>query len=236
MTRSRRPSRSAKAANVIETGLAGFQRQMRLEATGQMGDDDLPGACATRASRRRSRTPVNRSSMRARSSSSSRPRTPPPATADEDVRARDRATTASGCIDERPGLALRASSGDGLARPRAARPAATSDCSEHATAAYYWAGSRPASPFPTRTPRLGRLRLHRHADRQPARLELLSRSATSRSTGDSESSTEHVCTCYVAGGESSSKWCSHGSEEAPYSVALRYRSDLICVVRPAQVP
>lgn len=54
--------------------------------------------------------------------------------------------------------------------------------------------------------------------------------------GPSSSNTSHVCTCYLAGSGSTSEWCSHGSEAAPYPVDLHYRSDLLCVVRPGLMP
>jgi len=50
--------------------------------------------------------------------------------------------------------------------------------------------------------------------------------------GRNRSDTTHVVTCYVPGVGSASEWCSHGSESAPYPVELRYRRDLLCVVRP----
>ena len=52
--------------------------------------------------------------------------------------------------------------------------------------------------------------------------------------GTSTSNTTHVVTCYQAGNNSTSRWVSHGSEAGPYSVLLYYRGDLVCVVRPAK--
>jgi hypothetical protein len=50
--------------------------------------------------------------------------------------------------------------------------------------------------------------------------------------GSSWDATSHVCTCFEEGSASSSAWCSHGSEAAPYAVVLHYRDDLLGVVRP----
>lgn len=49
--------------------------------------------------------------------------------------------------------------------------------------------------------------------------------------GPSLSSTSHVVICRKGGKEASAVWSSHGSERGPYPVRLRYRSDLLCVVR-----
>jgi hypothetical protein len=50
--------------------------------------------------------------------------------------------------------------------------------------------------------------------------------------GTSYGNTTHVVTCYAPGDAGSADWCSHGSEAAPYPVALHYRGDLLCVCRP----
>jgi hypothetical protein len=43
--------------------------------------------------------------------------------------------------------------------------------------------------------------------------------------------TKHVIICRRNGNISTSIWTSHGSERGPYAARLRYRPDLLCVVR-----
>ena len=45
------------------------------------------------------------------------------------------------------------------------------------------------------------------------------------------SQTKHVTICRKNGDAHSAIWTSHGSERGPYACYLRYRSDLVCVVR-----
>lgn len=49
--------------------------------------------------------------------------------------------------------------------------------------------------------------------------------------GSSLGNTKHVTICRRNGDTMSSIWTSHGSERGPYATRLRYRSDLLCVVR-----
>ncbi len=49
--------------------------------------------------------------------------------------------------------------------------------------------------------------------------------------GPSFGHTTHVTICRRNGDAMSSIWTSHGSERGPYATRLRYRSDLLCVVR-----
>lgn len=112
----------------------------------------------------------------------------------------------------------------------------TADCSEHSTAAYFWAKEETgiAVPDPNGEGYSGYGYTGTLVDNP--------RVSGSYQVGDlaiygsSSGSTEHVATCYVAGDSASSVWCSHGSEAAPYAVKLHYRSDLYCVVRPGLLP
>ena len=49
--------------------------------------------------------------------------------------------------------------------------------------------------------------------------------------GDSLWHTKHVTICRKNGTVATSIWTSHGSERGPYATRLKYRSDLLCVVR-----
>jgi hypothetical protein len=53
--------------------------------------------------------------------------------------------------------------------------------------------------------------------------------------GPSLSYTTHVVICRKNGKASKAIWTSHGSEAGPYSVYLHYRSDLLIVVRTADL-
>lgn len=113
----------------------------------------------------------------------------------------------------------------------------SSDCSEHSTAAYYWAKKQTgvAVPDPNHNGYNGAgytgtlVNNPKVTDGKYQRGDLAI-------YGSSSGNTEHVCTCYIAGDKNSSVWCSHGSEAAPYAVKLYYRSDLYAVVRPGLVP
>ena len=111
-----------------------------------------------------------------------------------------------------------------------------SDCSEHATAAYFWAREETGIDVPDPN--------HSGFNKYGYTGTLVNNPKVSGSYqigdlaiyGSSSGSTEHVCTCYVEGSSSSAVWCSHGSEAAPYAVKLHYRSDLYAVVRPGLLP
>src|SRR5262245_204453 len=101
------------------------------------------------------------------------------------------------------------------------------DCSSHATQSYYFAGAPDPNPGENysgygytgtliNNPKVG-------SPYEVGDLAIY---------GTSYGNTTHVVTCFQAGSSSSARWCSHGSEAAPYSVALYYRSDLLAVVRP----
>lgn len=49
--------------------------------------------------------------------------------------------------------------------------------------------------------------------------------------GPSLSNTTHVCICRKNGDADDSLWSSHGNENGPYTVQLKYRRDLLIVVR-----
>jgi hypothetical protein len=115
---------------------------------------------------------------------------------------------------------------------RAPEAGGTCDCSGHSTGAYYWARLETELPVPDPNGRgfdgygyTGTL-INNPKASSPYKVGDLAL------YGPSSSSTSHVTTCYAAGDASSSRWCSHGSEDGPYDVSLHYRSDLLVVVRP----
>lgn len=211
--------------NVVDTGLAGFQRQMKIQASGQMGD---PTYQAMRYARVPEGFPHAGEPLfdayavdlleKARDC-------PPGAEAPEDARAAIadycRRTIANEpkwhYVQQRPMTTLGDSPDAG----------GESDCSEHATAAYYWAGA----PDPNRRSYDGYgytgTLINNPEVYAPYKVGDLAL------YGSSYGATEHVCTCMKAGDDGSARWCSHGSEGAPCEVALMYRGDLLCVVRPA---
>ena len=105
----------------------------------------------------------------------------------------------------------------------------TTDCSGHATSAYYWCGW----PDPNGNDYNGygyTGTLVNNPKYTGSSFQIGDLALYGTSTGN----TTHVTTCYAAGNNSTSKWVSHGSESGPYSTALYYRGDLVCVVRPAK--
>jgi hypothetical protein len=209
--------------NVSETGLAGFQRQMKIDDTGQYGD-------ASYQAMRYARVPetfphageplfdayaVDLLDQAAHGFV----RSP------EEMR-KAIADYCRGCIGNEPIWHY------AQVRPMthlgtAPELGGSCDCSSHATGAYFWA----EAPDPN----------HRGYDGYGYTGTLVDnpRVGAPYKIGDlalygaSTGSTEHVITCYVAGNADSSRWCSHGSEAAPYDVTLNYRGDLLCIVRPA---
>jgi hypothetical protein len=115
-------------------------------------------------------------------------------------------------------------------------PGFTADCSEHATCVYYWARKQTGIAVPDPNDSgyngYGYTGTLVNNPRCSPKYLVGDLAIYGSSTGD----TEHVVTCYQEGDGSSAKWCSHGSEAAPYSVELHYRSDLVAVVRPPLLP
>ena len=103
----------------------------------------------------------------------------------------------------------------------------TTDCSGQSTSAYFWAGAPDPNPGCNYngTGYTGTL-VNNPKVSAPYQIGDLG------IYGTSLGNTTHVVTCYAPGDAASADWCSHGSEAAPYGVALHYRSDLLCVVRP----
>jgi hypothetical protein len=106
-----------------------------------------------------------------------------------------------------------------------------SDCSEGATAVYYWAAQQTGYPVPDPngndydgTGWTGTLWVNNPPCQAPYRVGDL---ALYSSNGG------HVTVCINAGDTSTALWWSNGSEGGPYQEPLHYRSDLRGVVRPA---
>jgi hypothetical protein len=112
----------------------------------------------------------------------------------------------------------------------------TTDCSGHSTCVYYW--SREATGIAVPDPNGNGFSGYGYT----GTLIDNPRCSPNYLVGDlaiygsSTGATEHVVTCYAGGDANASRWCSHGSEAAPYDVDLHYRSDLLCVVRPPLLP
>jgi hypothetical protein len=119
---------------------------------------------------------------------------------------------------------------------KAPEPGFTADCSEHATCVYYWARKQTgiAVPDPNDSGYNGYGYTGTLIDNPRCSPNYLVGDLAIY--GNSPSDTEHVVTCYQGGDADSSRWCSHGSEAAPYSVELYYRTDLVAVVRPPLLP
>jgi hypothetical protein len=220
--------------NVIETGLAGFQRQMRFNATGVMDDETYQGL-------RYAHVPAGLPNAGAPLFD---------ATAVELLeQARDAAGGSLAEEEVRDAIAdycRRSISSEPKIHYAQERPIEafgvppengyTTDCSGHSTCAYYWAKKTTGVAVPDPN--------HRSYDGYGYTGTLINNPEVFAPYkvgdlalyGPSYSSTSHVCTCYAAGNESTSSWCSHGSEGAPCHVKLLYRSDLVAVVRPKLTP
>ena len=110
------------------------------------------------------------------------------------------------------------------------------DCSGHSTLAYFWAKKQTGIdvPDPNHSGYNGYGYTGTLIDnpRVSGPYEVGDLGLYGPSTGD----TRHVVTCYRAGSSATAYWSSHGSSSGPYAVALHYRGDLLCVVRPVLVP
>lgn len=230
------PFATGDGPNVIDTGVAGVQRQEGIRPTGQLGDDTyqvLRRAIVPPGKPHAGEQAMDATAVRLMEEAAQIAAGPPPATI-EDVRdelaayCRDSLANASRIHyrQQRPMTSLGVAPSQGF----------TSDCSEHATAAYFWARkvTDVAVPDPN----------HRGYDGYGYTGTLVSNPTVGSPYqvgdlalyGTSTSNTTHVATCYSPGNASTALWLSHGSEDAPYSVVLGYRSDLVCVVRPALMP
>lgn len=222
-----------KSGNVSESGIAGFQRQMKIDPTGYLGKKTcnairsarIPEGLPHAGEPLLDQTAINLLEdyvAEAKGGSV------------DNVRAMisDYCARSIDAASDIHYLQQRAMTCLGIA-PEAGF---TADCSEHSTAAYWWARIRTGVAVPDPNGNAyngygytGTLIANPEAS-HPWKVGDLA--IYGRSFGD----TSHVCTCYVAGSDSTSVWCSHGSEEAPYAVSLHYRSDLLVVVRPKLTP
>lgn len=113
----------------------------------------------------------------------------------------------------------------------------TADCSGHATGCFYWAQQQtgihvedPNGRHYNGSGYTGTLLATNRAHPVPSgHVYLVGDLAL---YGPSLLNTKHVVTCRTRGTALTSVWTSHGSERAPYPVRLRYRSDLLTVLRP----
>lgn len=113
----------------------------------------------------------------------------------------------------------------------------TCDCSGHSTGAYFWARkvTGVAVPDPNHCGYNGSGYTGTLVN-NPKVTDGQYQVGDLAIYGDSPYHTTHVCTCVKDGDRSSSQWCSMGSERAPYMVTLLYRGDLVTVVRPGLMP
>lgn len=113
----------------------------------------------------------------------------------------------------------------------------TADCSGFATSAFYWANKW--TPFPVADPNgrgydgygyTGTLWWENRRRRVPLDRKFFVGDLALY--GPSLDRTGHVVICCANGDADDAVWASHGSEAGPYFVRLRYRRDLLVVVRP----
>ncbi len=221
--------------NVIDSGVAGVQRQESIAASGQLGDGTyqvLRRALIPPGKPHAGEYGMDATAIRLLNEAIQAATEPPATIADV------RAELAAYCRD--------CLANAGRIHYEQVRPIGcfgvapssgfTTDCSGHATCAFYWPRKVTGVAVPDPN--------HRGFDGYGYTGTLIANPTASSPYqigdlaiyGPSTSSSSHVATCYVEGSEANALWLSHGSEDAPYSVKLRYRSDLLVVVRPALMP
>lgn len=222
--------------NVIDSGVAGFQRQERIKDTGQLGD------AAYQAMRRSIIPPgkphsgehgMDATAVRLLNEAAQAIAARPVASI-ADVRA-ELAAYCRDCL-----------ANTGRIHYEQVRPIGcfgvapssgfTTDCSGHATCCFYWPRKVTGVAVPDPNGRgydgygyTGTL-VNNPSASSPFQIGDLA------IYGPSMSSTSHVATCYQPGTSSDALWLSHGSDDAPYAVELHYRGDLLVVVRPPLMP
>lgn len=112
----------------------------------------------------------------------------------------------------------------------------TADCSSYVTLACFWASDQTAAPVEDPNGRdydhygfTGTLLSENRAHTVQPDKYLVGDLAL---YGSSWSNTRHVVICRTKGTAQTAVWSSHGSEAGPLPVRLRYRGDLLTVVRP----
>lgn len=106
-----------------------------------------------------------------------------------------------------------------------------SDCSEGATATYFWAKQVTGLPVPD--PNGNGFNGLGNTTTLSSHNSVLAKSPYR--VGDLALYNGHVTICMAAGTKDTARFWSNGSEGGPYSEPLGYRSDLVKVVRPVLV-
>jgi hypothetical protein len=222
--------------NVGESGIAGFQRQMKFPATGIV---DEQTANAIRSARVPTGLPnagqplLDQTAINLLDDYIASQSKPPPAAVDQ-VRAAitDYCQRSIGNEPKIHYLQERAIQAFGVPP----ETGFSTDCSGHSTCAYYWARKQTgvAVPDPNGNGYNGYGYTGTLVNNPKVQGPYLVGDLAL--FGPSLSNTTHVVTCYMPGDRLSALWCSHGSEAAPYAVTLDYRTDLLAVVRPPLTP
>jgi hypothetical protein len=221
---------------VGDSGIRGFQRQMKLDATGWVGEKTFNSMryCLVPTGPHAGELAMDSVAINLFQQAYQQFKAPPPGTID-DVRA---AITdyCKRCVANEPGWHYsqnRPMSHLGVAP----ESGGTCDCSGHSTGAYFWAKkvTGVAVPDPNGCGYNGSGYTGTLID-NPKVTSGKYQVGDLAIYGDSPYHTTHVVTCVKAGDRNTSQWCSMGSESAPYMVALFYRGDLVSVVRPGLMP